>query len=149
MHLLGLCANYQFFMCSPFMCFANPHSCFNTSVKLWAEKKSMVLHTRANAEGKCNPRVSKYMTYSPHSPQRSLILKKIPETTVLKKKKENRAKVCWCVKTDKVKSKPLELSLIWSWTFLNVSGASSAQWPPGLRETAQRFSRRYGQSSFD
>lgn len=42
-----------------------------------------------------------------------------------------------------------QLSLIWWRTFLNVSGASSAQWPSGSGGTAQRFSRRYAQSSFD
>lgn len=89
---------------------------------------------------------------SPTSPQSSLIPKKISETTLVaenakrgKKKGPKFADVWKQIKSGVA----LQLSLIWWWTFLNVSGASSAQWPPGSRETAQRFSRRYGQSSFD
>lgn len=95
----------------------------------------------------------RWLISHPPSPQSSLITKKkISETTLVaenakrgKKKGPKFADVWKQIKSGVA----LQLSLIWWRTFLNVSRASSAQWPSGSRETAQRFSRRYGQSSFD
>lgn len=126
--------------------------------------KDMVSYTRASGEGKCNPFVSKWMkmTYPPSSPHPPVppqalracsLQKKISDNfggrecqKGKEKKKERKFADVW----KQIKSGvALQLSLIWWRTFLNVSGASPAQWLSGSTETAQRFSRRYGQSSFD
>lgn len=126
------------------------------SVDLPAEReKYRVSHSRASGEGNAIPLRAnrwRWLISPPASPQSSLITKRYQRQRWWQgmpkggKKKGAKFADVW---KQIMSGVALQLSLIWWRTFLNVSGASSAQWPSGSRETAQRFSRRYGQSSFD